>query len=222
MRTVLLFDIDGTLVRSGGAGKAAVEAALTACFGVSEIRDSVPYSGRTDPAILGDILALHGIEPSPANIARFSEGYLERLPEQLTKSRGQPCPGVTDVLPRLEHHVLGLLTGNVRRGAEAKLRHYGLWDYFPFGGFGDGCTHRDDVARNALHAVRSHVGDVPGERIWVIGDTPLDVQCARAIGAKAVAVATGWHSLDELAATGADLVLESLADESRLPREWFD
>src|SRR5207244_12540507 len=106
-------------------------------------------------------------------------------------------------------------------GARHKLRHFGLSDYFRFGGFGDIHTDRDDVARAALAAIQTHVGPVRGTDIWVIGDTPLDVQCARAIGAKAVAVATGWDSLEILRATNADLVLESLADFTRLPKNWF-
>src|SRR5207248_2087626 len=107
----------------------------------------------------------------------------------------------------------GLLTGNTRAGAQRKLAHFGLWDYFPFGGFGDDHLDRDDVARMALAEAESHLGAaVDPASVWVIGDTPLDVRCAKAVGANAVAVATGWHALEELHATGADLVLEHLAD----------
>ena len=221
MTTVLLFDIDGTLVTTGGAGKHAVEAALTERFGVTEIRDTVPYSGRTDTAILADVLAVHGIEPTAERVAAFSQVYLEHLPSHLQRLGGQPCPGVRELLPRLKHLPLGLLTGNVERGARHKLSHFGLWEHFRFGGFGDKHADRDDVARLAFEVVQSQVGPVRREKIWVIGDTPLDVQCAKAIGAKSIAVATGWHPIEELHATGADLVLESLADHSRLPQEWF-
>jgi phosphoglycolate phosphatase-like HAD superfamily hydrolase len=221
MAPVLLFDIDGTLIRSGGAGKAAVEAALTSRFGITDIRDGIPFSGRTDHAILGDILRLHDLEPSHDNIVAFVEAYLDHLPTHMQRLQGTHCPGVVELLPKLTHRPLGLLTGNVERGARHKLAHFGLDHYFRFGGFGGSHTNRDDVARSALAAIRQNVGPVKSENIWVIGDTPLDVQCARAIGAKAVAVATGWNTIDELHATGADLVLENLVDHSRLPREWF-
>jgi phosphoglycolate phosphatase-like HAD superfamily hydrolase len=109
------------------------------------------------------------------------------------------------------------LTGNVRAGAQAKLGHFQLFDHFAFGGFGDLHFDRDDVAREALSAVQSHLdGEVNPERIWVIGDTPLDVRCARAIGARAVAVVTGWHSQEELSASRPDLLLPDLADPTLL------
>ncbi|MEO2090012.1 MAG: HAD hydrolase-like protein, partial [Gemmataceae bacterium] len=114
-----------------------------------------------------------------------------------------------------------LLTGNVRRGAAAKLGHFGLWDYFPLGGFGDDHFERDDVARSALAEVQRYTGrSVNPSDVWVIGDTPLYVQCARAIGAKAVAVATGWHPYDELAACRPDAVFRDLTEASDLLRTW--
>src|SRR5262249_58386565 len=107
----------------------------------------------------------------------------------------------------------GLLTGNWRRGACIKLDHFGLFHHFEFGGYGDHHLDRDDVAREAWAEVRARFPQLAGaERVWVIGDTPLDVQCARAIGARAVAVATGWHSGTELAACAPDLLLDDLSD----------
>jgi phosphoglycolate phosphatase-like HAD superfamily hydrolase len=222
---ILLFDIDGTLVRTGGAGKAAMEAALRAAFGIGDVRGDIPYGGRTDRAIAGDLLALHGRDPSAANVARLHAAYLDHLPAALRAGRGEICPGVAELLPRLAGRAdvrLGLLTGNTRRGAERKLAHFGLWDYFPVGGFGDDHTDRDDVARSAVAAVSAHVGlAVDPAAVWVIGDTPLDVRCARAVGANAVVVATGWTPIAELHATGADVVLEHLADLAKLPAVWF-
>src|SRR4051812_34840128 len=110
--TVLLFDIDGTLVRTGGAGKAAVESALREHFGVADVRDEVPYSGRTDVAILGDILALHSLDASPASISAFAEAYLERLPARLVELGGCVCPGVRELLAQVQHLPLVMLTGN--------------------------------------------------------------------------------------------------------------
>jgi phosphoglycolate phosphatase-like HAD superfamily hydrolase len=221
MQCVLLFDIDGTLVRTGGAGKRAVETALMEHFGVTALRDEVAYSGRTDPAILRDVLAVHGLEPTAENIHHFGEQYLTRLPTALKALGGEVCPGVREMLLRIKHKPLGLLTGNVERGARMKLSHFDLWHHFQFGGYGDGVTDRDDVARTALANCRTHHPQVAAKDVWVIGDTPLDVSCARAIGARSVAVATGWHSLAELKATHADLVLETLEDTARLPSEWF-
>ena len=215
---VILFDIDGTLIRSGGAGKDAMEGALRAAFQLAEIKDEVPYSGRTDCAIARDLLRVHGIDTTADNQRKLQEAYLARLPESLKSRGGKVLPGVHDLLASLRQRseaVVGLLTGNIRVGARTKLGHFGLWDFFaPCGGFGDGHFDRDDVARMALREVRSHTGrDVDPADIWVIGDTPHDVKCARAIGAKAIAVATGWHPVAELSACGPDHCFADLADE---------
>ncbi len=221
---ILLFDIDGTLVRTGGAGKAAMEAGLRAAFGVPELRDVVPYSGRTDRAIGRDLLVVHGIEPSLANQIRLQEAYLSHLPGSLATLGGMVCPGIAELLRHLHPRqdvLLGLLTGNVRTGAKHKLGHFGLWDYFACGGFGDEHYDRDDVARMAIAEVNAHLGrNVATSDVWVIGDTPLDVKCARAIGAKVVAVATGWHPVDELANHNPDFLLADLSNPNELLRLW--
>jgi phosphoglycolate phosphatase len=218
---VCLFDIDGTLLNSGGAGKAAIEAALVEDFGVA-MHVEVTYSGRTDRAIVRDLLHLHGIEPTVGNRQRLQRGYLARLPASLTSNRGSVCRGVRELLATLTadtRFALGLLTGNIREGARLKLGHFDLFHHFAFGGFGDEHFERDDVAREALAAVQAHCnGRHSPDRIWVIGDTPLDIQCARAIGARAVAVATGWHSLAQLEETKPDLLLADLSDPSPLLR----
>ena len=222
--TVILFDIDGTLVRTGGAGKAAMEAGLRSSFGVRDIRGEVPYSGRTDRAIGKDLLAVHGIDPTPENQRTLHEAYLAHLPGSLKRIGGVVCPGIRELLAEVKPRdavLLGLLTGNVRAGARHKLSHFELWDHFVCGGFGDDHFERDDVARAALAGVRAHLNrDVNPANVWVIGDTPLDVQCARAIGAKAVAVATGWHTADELAGCGPDLMFPDLSDYRPLLAAW--
>jgi phosphoglycolate phosphatase len=224
---ILLFDIDGTLVRTGGAGKAAMEGALCDAFGIESVRDVVDYSGRTDRAIARDLLFVHGIDPTPANQVRLQEVYLARLPDALHNHAGKVCPGIAELLSHLHPKpgvVLGLLTGNVRSGARHKLGHYGLWDYFACGGFGDDHFERDDVARTAVAAMRAHLAhlgrDFDASDVWVIGDTPLDVQCARTIGAKAVAVATGWHAADELAVHRPDHLFADLSNAEELLRVW--
>jgi phosphoglycolate phosphatase len=219
---VLLFDIDGTLIRSGGAGKLAMEGALTAAFGVPEVIDRVNYAGRTDPGIAHDLLTLHGIAPTPENLQKLQAEYLGHLPGALERRQGEVLPGVAEALRRERREAaVGLLTGNVAAGAEIKLRHFGLWQYFSFGGFGDGLADRDDVARRALAEAEAHVGRAVDPRdVWVIGDTPLDVKCARAIGANAVIVATGWHSHAELLAAEPDHFLPDFTHATDLLTQW--
>jgi len=216
---VYLFDIDGTLLNSGGAGKAAMESALAAEFGLGHVQQGIPYSGRTDRAIGQDLLHFHDIEPTPANWGRLQKAYLGNLPGCLKRHDGKVLPGITALLERLAAHeqvAVGLLTGNIRAGARAKLGHFDLFHHFEFGGFGDDHFERNDVAREALAAAQAYCDGVTCERIWVIGDTPLDIRCARAIGARVAAVATGVHSLAELEAEEPDLLLADLSDASRL------
>ena len=219
---VLLFDIDGTLIRSGGAGKAAMEAGLRAEFGLKELHDRVSYSGRTDTGIARELLAIHGLEPTDANVERLKAAYLAHLPGSLRRRGGTVLPGIAEALKReRQGAVVGLLTGNIRAGAEVKLRHFGLWDHFPFGGFADGLDDRDDVARRALAEAERHVGRaIDPNDVWVIGDTPLDVKCARAIGAKAVVVQTGWHRRDELVACCPDHLLPDFTHAGELLTQW--
>jgi len=221
---VLLFDIDGTLIRSGGAGKLAMESALELAFGLTEFRDEVSYAGRTDRAIGHDLLTIHGIEASDDHRTRLHDAYLQVLPDALAQRPGCILPGVEALLQPLhssEDVVIGLLTGNLRAGAEVKLRHFGLWNYFTFGGFGDAHHDRDDVAREAMRAAEVHLQRrIIPEDVWIIGDTPLDISCARAVGAKALAVATGWNTLDELAACRPDWLLPDLSSTASLLAAW--
>jgi phosphoglycolate phosphatase-like HAD superfamily hydrolase len=217
---VCLFDIDGTLISSGGAGKAALERALAEEFGIDRITAELELSGRTDRAICRDLFRYHVLDETPGNWDRLIGSYLRHLPECLERKGGRVLPGVVALLEVLrvrEDVRLGLLTGNIRAGAKVKLGHFGLYHHFPFGGFGDDHFDRDDVAREALEAVRRHCdGRASADSIWVIGDTPLDVRCARAIGARAVAVATGWHASEELQACQPDLFFTDLSDATRL------
>ena len=217
--TIVLWDIDGTLIRSGGAGKLAMESALRSTFGLTEILDTVLYSGRTDVAIVGDLLEVHDLPSTDENRAKLRDAYLQELPDRLKSAGGEILPGIPAILEGLQRRddvVQGLLTGNVRRGAQVKLEHFGLWDFFGPGGFGDRYTDRNDVAREALAAATAHLGrPAAGSEVWVIGDTPHDISCARAIGARVLAVATGWHPIAELEACRPDALFADLADTDR-------
>ena len=150
---ICLFDIDGTLIVSGRAGQDAVLVSLERVFGAVADPDSVPFAGRTDRAIMSDLFQLHGIPWTAANWDKFQQSYLDQLPLSLQQRSGQVLRGVRALLQQLTDHAeihVGLLTGNVAAGAQQKLEHFQLWDFFAFGGFGDEHLSRDDVARAAL------------------------------------------------------------------------
>lgn len=215
----ILFDIDGTLISTGGAGGAALKEAFCHAFEIAEAAD-VPFAGRTDRGIGSNLFRQHQIEDSEANWDKLRSGYLERLPFHLASRQGRVLDGVVSLLERLgqtSEVALGLLTGNTAHGARIKLSHYGLFEHFAFGGFGDQHRHRNDVAKDAMReAERRTNGRGRPDAVWVIGDTPLDVECARAIGAQVIAVATGVHSSDELASAKPDVLLQDLADTERV------
>lgn len=221
---ICLFDIDGTLIASGGAGKAALEAALEAEHGITRALEKLDLSGRTDRAIVTDILRNLALEETDAARQRLLQAYLRHLPSSLRARPGRVLPGIQELLDELSGRsevALGLLTGNIREGARVKLGHYSLDHYFAFGGFGDDHLDRDDVARAAWRQVEERYGErVRPEDVWVIGDTPLDIRCARAIGARVVAVATGWHPVEELAGHRPDVLVSDLSDPHPFLRRW--
>ena len=224
MRHVILFDIDGTLVNSGGAGLAALAVALAETVGYTGPTTSVKLSGRTDHAILADLLALAEVADTLANRRLLLASYLKALPASLRERPGRVLPGVETLLATLAGHgdlAVGLLTGNVQEGAMHKLAHFGLDRHFRFGGYGGDHADRDDVARSALAEARRLHGDGHGP-VWVIGDTPFDIRCARAIGARAVGVLTGWHDREEMEACCPDILLDDLSDPVALWREWAE
>ncbi len=214
VKNIILFDIDGTLLSSAGAGKTALEKGMASKFGIGQIVDGLSLSGRTDKGILYDLLRLHNIPFSQENYEKMLQAYLEFLPDCLKTVQGTILPGISDILAALkkrEDCAVGLLTGNLRKGAKIKLAHFNIHHHFDFGGFGDHHLDRDDVAREALQEIQTKFGkDYPPHKIWVLGDTPLDIQCARAIGAQVLAVATGWHSMDELKPYKPDLLFQDL------------
>jgi phosphoglycolate phosphatase len=213
---ICFLDIDGTLVSTGGAGQAAFVVTLDKDFGIQNATSTgVSFAGRSDRAIATDIMALHGLDPTPEMWDRFRAAYVNRLTEVLPVYQGRVLPGVVPLLETLAQRgdtALGLITGNVAQAAQHKLRHYELWDWFPFGGFGDEHVDRCDIAAAALAAGRTHLNGVEHRALVVIGDTPNDVRCARSIGAFAVAVPTGNTSIDVLRAAEPDVLVETLED----------
>ena len=216
MPHVCLFDIDGTLMNTGGAGQHAMEQALLEVFGVAGPYEDILAAGRTDRAITADLFAHHGIDPTEENLQTFLRAYVRHLPRSLNSQEGRILPGVgalLDELTALETVALGLLTGNYQVGAQLKLQHYSIDHHFAFGGFGDVHESRDDVARIALRSAEEHLErSIETRTVWVVGDTPADIQCGRAINANVVAVATGIFSAQELQAAGPDLLFENFSD----------
>ncbi len=212
---VVLFDIDGTLIDSAGAGGGALLSALMQVFGVSEATP-VQLHGRTDFGIMTELLQSHGIEASPENIGILCDCYYERLPTTLQSRPGRVLPGVLGLLDKFEAATgchLGLLTGNMPISAQFKLEHYGLWERFAFGVFGDAALHRTDLSEPAIAAVRKQVADaLPTSRVVVIGDTPMDVELALAMSSRSLAVCTGGFEERTLVAAGADKVVPDLSD----------
>ncbi len=209
---VWLFDVDGTLLTTDGAAREAFSRAMHRAFGVDDDLKSVAFAGRTDPLILADILAKHGLECP--DLGRFWPLVFEEMAVVLRADRGRLLPGVPGILDALEHDpggVLALLTGNTGRMADVKLGHFGVRGRFRFGAFGDEAEDRNALARIAVARSRDGYGVAP-HRCIVIGDTEHDIACARAAGAWAVAVATGVRSRDELAARDPDLLLDDLTD----------
>ncbi len=216
MPPLLLFDIDLTLIATSGAGRLALDRAFERITGVRSATEGVPFDGRTDRAIILEILRRCGSPPS--RFPDVCDAYLDELPAALREKSGEVLPGVYPLLDALARELpgIGLATGNLRAGARAKLGHFGLWHRFAAGGFGDDHTDRAALVRSGITALAAALGAPPdpAEAI-VIGDTPLDVAAARAAGARAVAVATGRYSESDLLAAGADAVLASFSDLDR-------
>ncbi len=223
---VVLFDIDGTLITSGRAGARGMDAAFLALHGVAGALTGVSLAGRTDRAIVSEVLRAIGREPTSEAVLALRDAYLAHLPVELGKPNPDSgvLPGVLailDVLAAREDVAVGLLTGNFERGAAIKLGHFDLWRRFAFGAFGDDHADRRDLVPIAIERAERAGAGVPASRVVVIGDTPLDVDCARHHGARSVAVATGLFKRDALTAAQADLVIDTLESSDAL-LEWLD
>lgn len=218
MFRLVLFDIDGTLISTHGAGVKAFAQVCEEIFALPDATEAITFAGRTDLGLVRDIFSDNHIEPSAENIHQFQSAYLERLPALMPAGETEPLPGVRDWLATLAQRRpaagVGLLTGNHRQGAEIKLRHFGLWDAFQFGAFGGDTIDRNEVARQALAEGQTRMTGLQPEEILVVGDTARDIECARSIGAKVLAVATGPMATGELKALGPDWVTGDLTQIS--------
>jgi phosphoglycolate phosphatase-like HAD superfamily hydrolase len=223
--SLLLFDIDGTLLLSGGAGIRAMTRAFEEVFGIRDGFAGSDVAGRTDRFILSNALISAGLADTPEQHQRFREAYVPLLREEILKpatGRYGLMPGIQallDALRDLGSVHFALLTGNYEPAAYVKLSHFGIQDFFEWGAFGEESTERDELARIALR--RAAARGVPAavrEQSVVIGDTPHDVACARAIGARVLAVATGNFSEEALRASGADVAMPDLSDTDRAMR----
>ena len=222
---LLLFDVDGTLLKTRGAGRRALKAALVEVYGTAGAIDQYDLGGKTDRRIVLDLMEASGFSPGAVNerLDELFEAYARGLAEEIGDGRGvETLPGVAELVRRLDEAdgvLLGLLTGNIEEGARIKLGPTGLWPYFPIGAFGSDDADRrrlPSLAARRAHALVGH--PFRPEDVLVIDDTPLDIECARAFGATAVAVATGNCPRETLLGERPDLFFDDLSEVDRVAR----
>jgi phosphoglycolate phosphatase len=219
MSKLVLFDIDGTLVLTGGAGVRAMNRACTAVLGIEDALAGVEYAGRTDWSILHDALEKAGLQLDSARLDAIRTRYISLLQEEI-QHRGTGVKAVLsgirpllDSLAAQDDVFLGLLTGNFQEAARIKLEYFDLWRFFRCGAFGDDSRDRNALVPFALTRARAcGLSDTAADHVFVIGDTPNDIACAHAGGAISVAVATGNFSADQLRESGARHVFGDLSD----------
>jgi len=215
MRYLLIWDIDGTLIRTKGTGKNAMSAAFLELYGIENAFREINMAGMLDSVIMKKTYQAHNI--ANADVSKFYDRYCEILKDEIDKLQYSiACPGVKALLEKLENegsfcNVLG--TGNIERGARIKLLPDDLNRFFPTGGFGDEEIERWQVIEKAVANARNHFNrSFENSDIFIIGDTPRDIECGKKLNTKTVGVATGPHSTDELSSCGADFVFENLMD----------
>jgi phosphoglycolate phosphatase len=219
MVRLVLFDIDGTLVHTGHAGTKAFAQTFAHIFGLKHGSEKMKFAGRTDVSLVREFFKIHGISASQEHFADFFDNYVFWLDQILSQSTGRECTGIRNFIDQLRElpqpPMLGLLTGNIQLGAQIKLRHFGLWDFFVMGGFADDHEERNHIAVAALARGRRVLDPhLQPQEVVVIGDTPFDVKCGKFIGAKTLAVATGGSTYEELLPCAADWTVRDLSQIS--------
>jgi phosphoglycolate phosphatase len=217
MVRLVLFDIDGTLINTSGAGEKAFARVFANLFGISDGTERLKFAGRTDPGIVREFFLHNAIEPSAENFEQFFEAYVFMLDYMLHTLPGFVHRGAwtwLHDLRSLPHKpAVCLLTGNIRLGAEIKLRRFNLWEQFDGGGFADDAVDRNEIAVVAKRRGEALVGRrLDGDEVLVIGDTPLDIACARYIGAKVLAVGTGMYRPTDLLPLAPDFAVDHLGE----------
>jgi len=221
--SLLLWDIDGTLVSMDRAGERALLAAIRELY-QRDLGTHLPVDlrGRTDISIIRDLLAFLGVPGNPEEERRFQLAYLSHMPTTMPAGKARVLAGIREALDAVHAHPeihQGLLTGNLKEGARLKLSHLGIWDYFEFGAFADDSHIRDELGPFALARAEEALGiKFPPERVYIIGDTPHDIACGKAIGAKTIAVATGDFSVEELSSLNPTHTFADLSDTQALLR----
>lgn len=218
MRRLILFDIDGTLLDAGGAGRRAIAAAMIQVYGQTGPMEGYRMGGRTDPQIVRELLGAAGVDEGEieAGFAALWPAYVGNLAREM--ERVEPLPGVAALVERVHAHggemVLGLLTGNVREGARIKVQGAGLpFERFRVGAYGSDHWQRPELPAVAIRRARELTGiGYAGKEVVIVGDTPFDISCGAHLGVRTLAVATGGHTMEELAACGPDHLFADLSD----------
>lgn len=216
VKKLILWDIDGTILRTGRAGIIALTRAFAQLHGREPDMSKVEVAGRTDKWITARMLEHNGLPVSSQHIHDLIDAYLSLLPEELSTRPGLVLPGVQTLLDTLRARAdvaQGLLTGNVQRGARIKLEHYRVWHYFEFGAFGDDSALRNELGPHAVRrAQERHAAEFPAERTFIIGDTPHDIECGKVIGARTIGVATGAYTVEQLQEHTPTAVFKDFSD----------
>lgn len=216
----VLFDIDGTLIDSGGVGIRSMDLAFREMFSIPEALSRMTVAGKTDLQIVKECLALHGLNFDNGVVPAFFHSYVSHLRANIGKGRGHVKKGIREALEKLKtrnDYTLGLLTGNIREGAFIKLEFFGLASYFVTGAFGNDHEDRNKLLPIAVQrAAEERSVSVGFSDCVVIGDTPRDVECAKPYGAKTIGVATGPYPVSALSDAGADVVFEDLSDTEKV------